>query len=72
MSGAQWQEEYRQKLELALDRILPPMTGELYAEVIDAMRAVGDAMPAALRETGTGGLAATPTGQRIAQSLGRD
>ena len=38
MSGAQWQEDYRQKLELALDRILPPMTGELYAEVIDAMR----------------------------------
>lgn len=38
MSGAQWQEDYRQKLELALDRILPPMTGELYAELIDAMR----------------------------------
>ena len=29
-------------------------------EVIDAMRAVGDVMPAALRETGGGGLAATP------------
>lgn len=38
-------------------------------EVIDAMRAVGDAMPAALRETGLGGLAATPTGHRVAQQL---
>ena len=36
-------------------------------EVIDAMRAVGDVMPAALRETGGGGLAATPTGRRIAE-----
>lgn len=35
-------------------------------EVIDAMGAVGRAMPAALRETGEGGLAATPTGRRIA------
>jgi len=39
-------------------------------EVIDAMRAVGDAMPAALRETGMGGLAATPTGRRIAEQMG--
>lgn len=38
-------------------------------EVIDAMRAVGDAMPASLRETGSGGLAATPTGCRVAQQL---
>ena len=38
-------------------------------EVIDAMRAVGDALPAALRETGGGGLAATPTGRRIAESM---
>ena len=36
-------------------------------EVIDAMRAVGDALPASLRETGLGGLAATPTGRRIAE-----
>ena len=34
-------------------------------EVIDAMRAVGDAMPATLRETGEGGLAATPTARRL-------
>ena len=38
-------------------------------EVIDAMRAVGDALPSSLRETGKGGLAATPTGRRIAQSV---
>lgn len=38
-------------------------------EVIDAMRAVGDSLPASLRETGGGGLAATPTGRRIAESL---
>lgn len=38
-------------------------------EVIDAMRAVGDALPASLRETGAGGLAATPTGRRIAEEV---
>ena len=38
-------------------------------EVIDAMRAVGDSLPAALRETGMGGLAATPTGRRIAEGF---
>lgn len=38
-------------------------------EVIDAMRSVGDVMPAALRETGGGGLAATPTGRRIAEEM---
>ena len=34
-------------------------------EVILAMKRVGDAMPAALRETAEGGLAATPTGRRL-------
>jgi L-serine dehydratase len=38
-------------------------------EVIDAMRAVGDAMPCALRETGQGGLAATPFGIAVAEGL---
>ncbi len=37
-------------------------------EVIDAMGAVGRALPSSLRETGEGGLAATPTGRRIAES----
>lgn len=36
-------------------------------EVIDAMGAVGRAMPPSLRETGEGGLAATPTGRKIAE-----
>ena len=35
-------------------------------EVIDAMAAVGRALPSSLRETGEGGLAATPTGRKIA------
>ena len=39
-------------------------------DVIDAMAAVGRAMPAALRETGEGGLAATRTGRKIAQRTG--
>jgi L-serine dehydratase len=34
-------------------------------EVIDAMRDVGEALPRSLRETGEGGLAATPTGLEI-------
>ncbi len=36
-------------------------------EVIDAMGAVGRALPSSLRETGEGGLAATPTGRRLAE-----
>jgi len=38
-------------------------------EVIAAMKESGDALPASLRETGTGGLAATPTGVRIREAL---
>ena len=34
-------------------------------EVIWAMKKVGDSMPQSLRETAEGGLAATPTGQRL-------
>ncbi|MEF2575138.1 MAG: L-serine ammonia-lyase, iron-sulfur-dependent, subunit alpha [Eisenbergiella sp.] len=43
-------------------RILPD-------EVIDAMREVGMSMPACVRETGEGGLAATPTGVRCRSCL---
>ena len=43
-------------------RILPD-------EVIDAMREVGLSMPACVRETGEGGLAATPTGVRMRDYL---
>lgn len=38
-------------------------------EVIDAMAAVGRSLPSALRETGEGGLAATPTGRKIAERM---
>lgn len=38
-------------------------------EVIDAMRAIGLGMSASIRETGEGGLAATPTGVEIAKRL---
>ncbi|MEG1395331.1 MAG: L-serine ammonia-lyase, iron-sulfur-dependent, subunit alpha [Oscillospiraceae bacterium] len=40
-------------------------------EVIDAMRAVGEALPTSLRETGKGGVAATPTGKRITEEFFR-
>ena len=38
-------------------------------ECIDAMREVGGALPAALRETAGGGLAATPTGVRLRRQV---
>lgn len=38
-------------------------------EVMDAMREVGESLPRTLRETGEGGLAATPTGQTISIRL---
>ena len=38
-------------------------------EVILTMKQVGDAMPAALRETAEGGLATTPTGRRLHQQV---
>lgn len=38
-------------------------------EVIDAMRSIGMALPSSLKETGEGGLAATPTGEEIARKL---
>ncbi len=38
-------------------------------EVIDAMAEVGEKMDDSLKETGNGGLAATPTGRAIARRL---
>lgn len=38
-------------------------------EVIDAMRAIGMALPCSLKETGEGGLADTPTGKEIAEKM---
>ena len=37
-------------------------------EVIDAMAAVGHALPSSLRETGEGGLAATPTARKLTET----
>ena len=52
--------------DLALAGIGPKIPVD---ECIDAMRAVGDALPAALRETAGGGLAATPTGQKLQEQI---
>ena len=41
-------------------------------EVFDAMRSIGHQMNENIRETGTGGLAATPTGEKIRDSLSED
>lgn len=38
-------------------------------EVIEAMYKIGQTMPSTLRETGRGGLAGTPTGQRLKQEI---
>ncbi|MCD8330767.1 MAG: L-serine ammonia-lyase, iron-sulfur-dependent, subunit alpha, partial [Lachnospiraceae bacterium] len=38
-------------------------------QVFDAMREVGDRMAAELKETGAGGLAASPAGKEIAERL---
>lgn len=40
-----------------------------YDEVVVAMKAIGKALPESLRETSLGGLAATPTGKRIAREM---
>ncbi|WP_053362801.1 L-serine ammonia-lyase, iron-sulfur-dependent, subunit alpha [Bacillus sp. FJAT-27251] len=50
----------------AADMALAGITSRIPAdEVIAAMYAIGQTMPSALRETGEGGLAATPTGRRL-------
>lgn len=38
-------------------------------ECIDAMRDIGSSMPCALKETARGGLAATPTGERLREQV---
>lgn len=52
--------------DMALAGILPKIPCD---EVIDAMKKVGDAMPESLRETGFGGIAASPTGKKFRESL---
>ncbi|MCF0133192.1 MAG: L-serine ammonia-lyase, iron-sulfur-dependent, subunit alpha [Blautia sp.] len=52
--------------EMAMAGITSVMNAD---ETIDAMKEVGEALPAKLRETGLGGLASTPTAQKIAKQL---
>jgi L-serine dehydratase len=50
----------------AADMALAGVTSRIPCdEVIGAMYAIGQTMPSSLRETGEGGLAATPTGRRL-------
>ena len=49
-------------LELALAGIKSAIPAD---EVIWSMKKIGDVMPAALKETADGGLAATPTGRKL-------
>lgn len=52
--------------QLALAGIQSPIPAD---EAILAMKRVGDAMPASLKETAEGGFAATPTGRRLYQQV---
>ena len=52
--------------ELALAGVMSVIPAD---EVIDTMSEIGHLMPTSLRETAQGGLAATPTGKRIAAKL---
>ena len=55
---------------VAADMALAGIESKIPAdEVIDAMYQVGSSMPTAFRETAEGGLAATPTGRRLAQEI---
>lgn len=54
----------------AADMALAGVTSRIPCdEVISAMYAIGQTMPSALRETAEGGLAATPTGRRLAEEI---
>lgn len=55
---------------VSADMALAGMTSRIPTdEVIEAMYKIGQTMPSALRETGRGGLAGTPTGQRLKQEI---
>lgn len=52
------------------DMVMAGISSRIPADqVIDAMRSVGITMPGALKETGEGGLAATPAGMGITEAL---
>ena len=52
--------------DLALAGVGPKIPAD---ECIEAMRAVGNVLPTSLKETAEGGLAATPTGQRLREQV---
>ena len=52
--------------DLALAGVAPKIPAD---ECVDAMREVGNALPAALRETAGGGLATTPTGLKLREQV---
>ncbi|SDY73782.1 L-serine dehydratase [Evansella caseinilytica] len=55
---------------VAADLALAGITSRIPCdEVIDAMFRIGETMPSTLRETGEGGLAATPTGRRYQELI---
>lgn len=55
---------------LAADLVMAGVSSVIpFDETVSAMRSVGKALPLDLRETARGGLAATPTGRRIAEGL---
>ena len=55
--------------DMALAGVGPKIPAD---ECLDAMREVGDALPASLKETAGGGLATTPTGRKLrAQVFGK-
>lgn len=56
--------------DMALAGVGPKIPAD---ECLDAMREVGDALPASLKETAAGGLATTPTGRKLrAQVFGKN
>ncbi len=52
--------------DMALAGVAPKIPAD---ECIDAMREVGDLLPSSLKETALGGLAATPTGQKLRKQV---
>ncbi len=52
--------------DMALAGVAPKIPAD---ECVDAMREVGNALPAALRETAGGGLATTPTGLKLREQV---
>lgn len=52
--------------DMALAHVAPKIPAD---ECLDAMREVGDALPASLKETAKGGLAATPTGRKLQEQV---